>query len=79
VYYFTICLVSSSVKQFKNHILHPVVTCTVNLIDVLFLFFVFVGKALCLLNRSDFMERIPRNGDVLYNVLQTLIQKNGKF
>lgn len=34
------------------------------------------GKALCLLKRSDFMERIPKNGDLLYNALQSLIQKN---
>ncbi|XP_060587824.1 uncharacterized protein LOC132743301 isoform X2 [Ruditapes philippinarum] len=34
------------------------------------------GKALCLLSRSDFMERVPRNGDVLYNCLQTLISKH---
>ncbi|KAK3585429.1 hypothetical protein CHS0354_020146 [Potamilus streckersoni] len=34
------------------------------------------GKALCLLSRSDFMERVPKNGDVLYNGLQTLIAKN---
>ncbi|XP_053384034.1 uncharacterized protein LOC123535753 isoform X2 [Mercenaria mercenaria] len=34
------------------------------------------GKALCLLSRSDFMERVPRNGDVLFNCLQTLIAKH---
>ena len=34
------------------------------------------GKALCLLARSDFMERLPNNGDVLYNCLQNLISKN---
>lgn len=34
------------------------------------------GKAICLLSRSDFMERLPRNGDVLYNCLQNLISKN---
>lgn len=34
------------------------------------------GKALCLLSRSDFMERIPRNGDVLYNCLQSLVAKH---
>ncbi|XP_063401378.1 transcription factor ETV6-like isoform X2 [Mytilus trossulus] len=32
------------------------------------------GKALCLLKRSDFMERIPKNGDLLFNALQKLIQ-----
>lgn len=34
------------------------------------------GKALCLLKRSDFMERVPKYGDLLYNALQNLIQKN---
>ncbi|KAK3102544.1 hypothetical protein FSP39_012079 [Pinctada imbricata] len=33
------------------------------------------GKALCLLRRSDFMERAPKNGDILYNALQKLAQK----
>ncbi|PVD33933.1 hypothetical protein C0Q70_05195 [Pomacea canaliculata] len=32
------------------------------------------GKALCLLNRNDFMERDPSSGDVLYNALQRLLQ-----
>ncbi|XP_033752821.1 transcription factor ETV6-like isoform X2 [Pecten maximus] len=34
------------------------------------------GKALCLLGREDFMARIPKNGDLLYNALQKLIQRN---
>ncbi|XP_078330936.1 transcription factor ETV7-like isoform X3 [Crassostrea virginica] len=34
------------------------------------------GKALCLLKRSDFMERVPKNGDLLYNALNKLVQKN---
>ncbi|XP_064602312.1 transcription factor ETV6-like isoform X2 [Liolophura sinensis] len=34
------------------------------------------GKALCLLVRSDFMERVPDVGDILYNVLQKLINRN---
>jgi hypothetical protein len=34
------------------------------------------GKALCLLKRSDFMERVPKNGDLLYNALTKLVQKN---
>lgn len=34
------------------------------------------GKALCLLSRSDFMERVPKNGDVLYNCLQSLMTKH---
>ncbi|XP_060068283.1 transcription factor ETV6-like isoform X2 [Ylistrum balloti] len=34
------------------------------------------GKALCLLGREDFMTRIPKNGDLLYNALQKLIQRN---
>lgn len=34
------------------------------------------GKALCLLKRSDFMERVPKNGDLLYNALNKLVHKN---
>ncbi|XP_021351396.1 transcription factor ETV6-like isoform X2 [Mizuhopecten yessoensis] len=34
------------------------------------------GKALCLLGREDFMARIPKNGDLLYNALQKLVQRN---
>ncbi|XP_069132050.1 transcription factor ETV7-like isoform X5 [Argopecten irradians] len=34
------------------------------------------GKALCLLGREDFIARIPKNGDLLYNALQKLIQRN---
>ncbi|XP_062580208.1 transcription factor ETV7-like isoform X3 [Saccostrea cucullata] len=34
------------------------------------------GKALCLLKRSDFMERVPKNGDLLFNALNKLVQKN---
>ncbi|XP_052271597.1 transcription factor ETV6-like isoform X2 [Dreissena polymorpha] len=34
------------------------------------------GKALCLLTKTDFMDRIPRNGDVLYNSLIKLISKH---
>lgn len=33
------------------------------------------GKALCLLKKSDFRERAPRSGDVLFNSLQFLLQK----
>ncbi|KAL4224995.1 ETS variant 7 [Mactra antiquata] len=36
------------------------------------------GRALCLLSRNDFMERAPKNGDVLYNSLKSLMSKFGK-
>lgn len=33
------------------------------------------GRAVCLLNRDDFMQRSPEAGDVLYNALQMLIKR----
>lgn len=37
--------------------------------------FALNGKALCLLLRSDFVERAPRAGDILYNVIQILLKE----
>ncbi|XP_052801670.1 uncharacterized protein LOC128232422 isoform X2 [Mya arenaria] len=34
------------------------------------------GKALCLLTKADFVERVPKNGDVLYNSLMKLTSKH---
>lgn len=34
------------------------------------------GKALCLLTKSDFKDRVPRVGDVLYNTLHILLHKS---
>ncbi|BFZ04169.1 hypothetical protein BsWGS_07209 [Bradybaena similaris] len=35
------------------------------------------GKALLLLTRTDFIERAPHAGDILYNVFQRLLQQEG--
>ncbi|GFO41639.1 transcription factor etv7 [Plakobranchus ocellatus] len=35
------------------------------------------GKAMCLLTRTDFIERAPHAGDVLYNVFQRLRHQEG--
>lgn len=35
-----------------------------------------IGKALCLLGREDFMARLPKNGDLLYNALQKLVHRS---
>lgn len=34
------------------------------------------GRGLCLLKKSDLRDRAPRSGDILYNALQVLLQKN---
>lgn len=34
------------------------------------------GRALCMLTKNDFLKRIPEAGDVIYNMLQTLINKS---
>lgn len=34
------------------------------------------GRGLCLLKKSDFCERVPRCGDVLYNALQLLLRRD---
>ncbi|XP_055958048.1 transcription factor ETV6 isoform X2 [Patella vulgata] len=34
------------------------------------------GKALCLLNRKDMMDRDPQSGDILFNALQQIITKS---
>ncbi|CAI9725266.1 transcription factor ETV6-like isoform X4 [Octopus vulgaris] len=36
------------------------------------------GRAVCLLNRDDFMQRAPEVGDLLYNTLQILIKQSSK-
>ncbi|GAB1598385.1 transcription factor ETV6-like [Argonauta hians] len=36
------------------------------------------GRAVCLLNRDDFMQRAPEVGDILYNTLQILIKQSNK-
>lgn len=42
-----------------------------------FVFFVFSGKALCFLTKSDLNERCSGSGGLVHNVLQLLIRETG--